>query len=458
MFKGSLGLQTRLLLLTLLVLGASLSLAGWVLDRSFRASIEAGAREQLELVVYAVMGALEEADSGLFVPADAAEGSLSRPESGLYARVRSEMGELIWRSPSADLSGVEFAPEPGELAPGDFLFFESDLLAPNRYYLSYSVIWEDRGDEVGLVFTAAADTTPFDAQIGEFRRNLWLGLAGVAFVLMLVQLIAVRVGLRPVRVMAEEVAEMEAGQRSTLGDDYPRELAGLAENLDRFVENETASRARYRNALDDLAHSLKTPLAVIRNALADEAEPDRDLLRDQLARMETSVSHQLARAVSSGPVVVGHLVGVRAVVERLSKALATAYRDRGIDVRINGSPEIAFRGDERDLLEMLGNLLENAFKYTNSRVQVVCENTGELGLAISIEDDGPGIPASQQQKVLARGERGDTALQGQGIGLSMVADLVGVYGGELRLAASALGGAAVALELPGGRLPSRAQP
>lgn len=458
-----LGLQSRLLILTLFVLGASLGLTGVVLDSSFRASNLAAAEEQLELLIYSVMGAVEEVESGLYLPEIATTGGLSQPESGLYALVQTVDGDVFWRSRSARLSDVTFAPAPGNLAPGDFRFLDGRSVNIDRFFLTYAVIWEDRNEEVELLFRAAADTEPFQAQVREFRRNLWFGLLGVAGLVMLVQVVAVRVGLKPVRVMADEVLELESGKRTALSDDYPRELTGLAENLDRFIEHETASRARHRNALDDLAHSLKTPLAVIRNALRDERTAgvvngeqalDRALLRDQLDRMETTVAHQLSRAVSSGPVVVGHLTAVRKVAERLGRALRTAYRDKSLKLDIVGSQKLKFRGDERDLMEILGNLLENAFKYTRSRVQVQVlaapASHPEAGVLLQLDDDGPGIPVEQQQQVLARGGRGDTALQGQGIGLSMVVELVSLYGGELQLGESELGGAQVKVFLPGG--------
>ena len=459
MFKP--GLQSRLLILTLLVLAVSLGLTGAVLDASFRASNLAAAEQQLELVIYSVMGAVEEAEDGLYLPDDATLGVLSQPESGRYAVVQTTDGEELWMSRSARLSDVEFAALSSSiggdrLAPGDFRFYDGRVQGLKRFFLSYAVIWEDRGEEVELLFRAAADSGPFEVQVNEFRRSLWVGMLGVALVMVLVQIVAVRVGLRPVRVMADEVAELEAGKRQSLSGDYPHELTGLANNLDRFVEHETASRARHRNALDDLAHSLKTPLAVIRNALRDPTSPDRSLLNDQLDRMETTVAHQLSRAVSSGPVVVGHLVGVRRVIERLSKALRTAYRDKGLQIDIAGSQDLKFRGDERDLMEVLGNLLENAFKYTRSRVQVRVLEPDETSVGgpsnavlIVLDDDGPGIPTDQQAQVLARGGRGDTAKQGQGIGLSVVVELVSLYGGELSLGESPLGGARVELLLPG---------
>lgn len=446
-----LGLENRLLLLTGLVLGVSLSLAGWVFDRSFRASILAGAEEQMRLVIFSVMGAVDENEQGLFVGDDASQPRLSLPASGIYAMVSTESEDPLWISPSARLSGVEFPIGFGRLGPGDFRFVDGREIGLDLFFLSYAVIWE-ASEEIELLFRVGVDSQPFVAQVQQFRRNLWIGLAAVAALLVLVQLVAVRIGLRPVRIMADEVAQMEAGTRQALSGDYPQELTGLASNLDRFVEHETASRARYRNALDDLAHSLKTPLAVLRNELADSTDVDRDLAREQLTRMETTVSHQLSRAVSSGPVVVGHLVNVHSVAQRLARALSKAYSARELQVEIAGDETVAFRGDERDLMELLGNLLENAFKYTHAMVRFDCAATTSsdgLGVRFWIDDDGPGMPPEQQPELLARGARGDTLAQGQGIGLSVVTELVSMYGGRLRLGASPQGGARVLVELPG---------
>lgn len=411
----------------------------------------------MRLVIFSVMGSVDENEQGLFVGDDSSQPRLSLPASGIYAMVATENNNLLWLSPSARLSGIEFPSGFGSLAPGDFRFIDGRDMGVDLFILSYAVIWE-ASEEVQLLFRVGVDSEPFIEQVREFRRNLWIGLAAVAGLLVLVQIVAVRVGLRPVRVMADEVAQMEAGTRASLSGDYPRELTGLAANLDRFVEHETASRARYRNALDDLAHSLKTPLAVLRNELADQTQVDRDLMREQLTRMETTVAHQLSRAVSSGPVVVGHLVNIQTVAQRLVRALEKAYSGRNLQVTVTGDDRLAFRGDERDLMELLGNLLENAFKYTNSEVRFDCAMISGGGVSFWIDDDGPGMRKEQHPELLARGARGDTLAQGQGIGLSVVTELVSLYGGRLQLQTSPLGGARVLVELPGQRQESNGQP
>jgi two-component system sensor histidine kinase PhoQ len=246
--------------------------------------------------------------------------------------------------------------------------------------------------------------------------------------------------------MAGEVRDLEEGRRERLSDGYPVELEGLAENLDRFIAHEERSRSRYRKAMEDLAHSLKTPLAVMRNELSANKQPDDELVREQLDRMENTVTHQLNRAAVTGPVVVGREVNVATLLDRLLRALQTAYSERAIAVDRAVPEDLTVRADERDLMEMLGNLLENAFKYTSTRIRVSGEK--QDGLTLVIEDDGPGIEAELREQVLNRGTRADEIQPGQGIGLAMVQELVAAYQGRLAIGDSRLGGASVALMLP----------
>jgi len=441
------GIQTRLLILTTVVLGTFLTLAGIVLDRSFKASVITGAEEQLRIVVYSLMGAVQDDDRRLQFNGALPEPRLSQPESGLYAQVVARHGLAPWHSPSAITTSVIFPDVAQTLAPGEFLFQESSTDKESstdveRFYLSYAVIWGDAEDAV-LTFTVGTDQQPFLAEIQGFRRNLYVGLGAVTVFFIVAQWLAVRLGLRPLRTMASEVRELEEGARESLSADYPRELEGLAENLDRFIAHEERSRSRYRKAMEDLAHSLKTPLAVIRNALSEGAAAQQDLVFEQLDRMETTVTHQLSRAAVSGPVIVGRSVNVCELVQRLLRALDKAYAGRGISTENLLPPDLNVRLDERDLMEMLGNLLENAFKYTRSKIIVRAVSAEPLN--IEIADDGPGIELELRSQVLNRGTRADVLQPGQGIGLAMVQDLIAAYEGQLEIGDSELGGASIRL-------------
>ena len=442
------GIQFRLATVTTLVLIGILTLAGWILDRSFRASTLAGVEEQLRLVIYSLMGVAHADALGIRVD-ELSEPRLSQPESGLYAAVWEPGTGREWRSPSALTTNVDKGPVEAVL--GEFRFSETNAGGVPRFMLSYLVIWDD-ADESQLIFQVAADQAPTLAMIGSFRRSLAWGLALVILLVIGAQILAIRWGLRPLRVMAEEVRALEEGRREGLSDNYPKELTGLRQNLARFIAHEHRRRTRYRHALEDLAHSLKTPLAVVRNALGGslpaDGEPhgERGLIAEQLDRMEGVVTHQLSRATVAGPVVVSRPVDIARLAERLIRALKTAYSDRGLAVEVRLPPALSVRGDERDLMDIFGNLLENAFKYTRSKVRI----SGKSGAmaVMRIEDDGPGVDAAIRDDILNRGARGDQVQPGQGIGLSVVSELIQLYGGAFKIGASPLGGASIEVRLP----------
>ena len=448
--KGALarvvGLQARLLLITALVLGTCLGAVGWVLDRSFKAAVRAGAEEQLRAVAYGLLSAAEERGDRLAFRAELGEPRLAQPDSGLYAYVESADGVVIWRSPSVVASAgdiAERAPLGRRPAPGESVFGAADSSA-SRFVLAYTVFWESVGTE--MTFWVLADRSPFRRQILEFRRYTTIGLASAAAIFVVIQLAALRWGLSPVRRMAGRVQGLEAGTRGDIGDDYPRELSGLARNLNRFIAYEKANRDRYRRAMDDLAHSLKTPLAVLKNAMREMNGADAGVIRDQLERMETTVTHQLSRAAAVRTIMPTEAVRVIDVAARIARALDRAYAEKGVVIEIVDS-NLAVRVDERDLLEMLGNLMENAFKYTRSRVRISARATRGRGEVV-IEDDGEGIAPANRELVLRRGARADTASAGQGIGLAVTVELAAAYEGRLEVEDSVLGGALVRLELP----------
>ena len=450
---GKLGLQSRLVLIAMLVLGAGLGAVGWGLNRSFESAVFAGAEDRLRAVVYSLLGAARERDDRLTFD-ELGEPRLSQAGSGMYAYVDTSIGEVVWRSPSVEtLSGSQVAVQPAlarRPAPGEFRFdwAQVDPHEP-RFVMAYSVFWEPLDAE--MTIWVLLDRHPYALRIAMFRRNAAAGLAAAAAVFVAIQLAALRWGLRPVRAMARRVRDLEGGARGDIGDDYPRELSGLARNLNHFIANEKANRDRYRRAMDDLAHSLKTPLAVLKNAILELSRPQAELFDDQLDRMQTTVSHQLARAAATPAVLPAANVAVVPVARRIAQALERAYQDRHLAVELPGTDtptsQLAVQVDERDLFEMLGNLIENAFKYTRTRVRIDAQATA-AGITASIEDDGDGIAAEQRELVVRRGARADTATAGQGIGLAVVAELAALYQGRLTIGDSELGGAAMRLELP----------
>jgi two-component system sensor histidine kinase PhoQ len=257
--------------------------------------------------------------------------------------------------------------------------------------------------------------------------------------------------LLPLKRLERQVREVEAGERVSLTGRYPSELVGLAANLNTLIDTERRRLARYRNTLDDLAHSLKTPLAAMRTLLA-ELKPRSDVPQlnafgRELERMEQRVSYQLRRARASGATGFGtEPVPVGPIVEDLQQTLDKVYRDKRVTCERHIAPGAAFRGDPGDLTEILGNLMDNAYKYCRARVRVAAESTADR-LIITIGDDGRGISAEFAATLFQRGKRADESVPGQGIGLAVVRETVELYRGTLDVGRSELGGAELRIEL-----------
>lgn len=435
-------LAARLLLASALLLPLFLGVSGWYLERSHRLGIEAGQQERLYLQVLALL-AQAEFDAGLSLPGQLVEPRLDQPNSGLYAFVTDAQGQLLWASPSAvSLDPAEiFASIPHLAAGSRYSAISNGLL-----HLSLQVLWEaDAELDVPLRFTVVETTAPIEAQVGQHRRYLLFWLGGSAVLLLACQVAILVWGLRPLRELAADIARVESGAAGALQRSYPREVQALTDNLNALLVSEQLRRERARQTLSDLAHSLKTPLAVIRNASPEDADYGL-LVREQSDRMEQIVSYQLQRASSAGHRLL-QTVAVDPVLQRLRASLLKVYAGRELTIELQVAPGCRFRGDERDLLEILGNLLDNACKYGRSRVRVRVSASGGGGpaLQIAVEDDGPGIPEQLRDVIVRRGVRADSRREGQGLGLSVAVDIAASYRGSLSIEPSELGGARLCL-------------
>lgn len=446
------GLQARLLAMTTVVLTCCLGVVALLLDESYRQAVLRGAEDQLRAVANGLLGAAVERGDRL-VFAELGEQRLSQPDSGLYAYVDAAGAGVIWQSPTILVAATGIADDPpiARPAPGEWRFDAVQTAGdPRRFVYAYTVVWEALND-MELTFWVLADQRPYLRQLSAFRQDIvvWLGVAAAVFVA--IQFAALRWGLAPVRRMADRIRGLESGKRRNIGDDYPRELSGLAGNLNRFIAHERANRDRYRRAMDDLAHSLKTPLAVLKNAVRHDggraADEGACVLSEQIERMESTVGHQLSRAAAVPAALPLVRVSVMGTAERIVRAVERAYADKQVTTELVTSGS-SVRVDERDLMEMLGNLVENAFKYTRSRVRLSVRDVA-TGVEAWVEDDGDGIAPAQRKAVLERGARADTKNPGQGIGLAVVVEIATAYEGGLAIDASDLGGARLRLRLPG---------
>ena len=433
-------LHSRLLLTASLVLAGFLGATGLALDKAFRVSAEAAMQDRLQSHIYALLAAADEDDNGRMVPPqELPEPRFSKPDSGLYAVITNHDGKSLWHSTSLTGHDTGIA---AQQSPGERSFSRLTRADMQLYTLAFGVAWEDyAGVEAQYTFTVAEDTTVFQVEIDSFRSTLWRWLGGMALVLLLAQGIILRWGLRPLRTVTADLQQIEKGHADRLNGHYPSELTGLTSSLNSLIEHSKAVQVRYRNSLDDLAHSLKTPLAILQSSHADNSDASHALVNEQVERMDEIISHQLQRAAVSGRTTLAKPVPVGRVVDRLVRSLDKVYREKQVTVDLELDPAATFTGDKADLTEILGNLLENAYKYCRSAVRVCVKRDEQVGsIGISIEDDGPGIAAEQVDTVLQRGTRMDESMPGQGIGLSMANEIITVYDGQLVIAASPLGG------------------
>jgi two-component system sensor histidine kinase PhoQ len=286
----------------------------------------------------------------------------------------------------------------------------------------------------------------FDKQIYLYRVTLWGWLLAMAMLLLVSQALILRWGLSPLRQVGNELNRIETGEQEQIQQSYPQEIERLTSNINTLLHQERNQKTRYRNALGDLAHSLKTPLAVLQSGLSDDSDKRYASMQQQITRMNTIVEYQLQRAATAGSSSIGKSVNVRAVIERIVESLQKVYRDKSIKLKITVDEELVFKGDEGDLMEILGNLLDNAFKWTNKNIEVVAKQQDKK-LTLHIMDDGPGIKPGDVESILQRGTRADQSVEGHGIGLSIVRNIVAAYQGEMIVDKSELGGAEIRIIL-----------
>ena len=436
----------RLLLASVVTLPLFLGITGYSIDRAHSRSLLDAQRSQLQLQFYGILGVMEWTNTQAISVERLREPRFWQFRSGLYAFIHSSNGVLQWQSSSAN--SMEFLRDAyTRTPPGEEVFDEFSARGEDYFRYSYHVIWEDENSvEFPLIFTLFFNQDAYKGELLSFRKNiaLWLGIAGI--LLLTIQLLVLRWGLAPMGRLARELHDLESGSRQNLSQHYPKELTGITRNLNRLLEKEQQQRERYRNTLADLAHSLKTPLSVLRLSSSEQHDAVVD---EQLAKMEDIISYQLQRAVSTGPRTLGSKTILQPLLKRLLNSLDKVYRDKSLQFQLECASDIALAVDEQDLMELMGNLLDNACKAARSRVSVSAVAIEGNSVEICVDDDGPGFEQDKAETLMQRGHRGDQYGSGQGLGLSVVADIVQSYKAQLTVEKSPHKGARLCLRLPG---------
>ena len=439
-------LNTRITLSAAVMLSIFVVLSAFALERAFRDSARNAREERLLAQIYLLMAAAEVSPSGaLRIAGQSTEPRLDLPESGLYAAIVNGKGSTVWQSRSA--LGLDL-PQAMTLPAGEQSFREITLAGKHYLAKSYGINWNTDNGSYPFTFRVMEDTRAFEEQLNIYRHSLWTWLGVLAVLLLASQWSTLRWGLAPLRKVSNELNRLEAGEQQEITGHYPSEVQRLTDNLNAVLLHERKQQQRYRDALADLAHSLKTPLALMRGVARGSSLPEAQSVEEQVDQMDRIISYHLQRAAASGRSTLSAPVELESLINRIIAALKKVYSTKQLELTAEIDSNARFRGDVGDLTEILGNLLDNACKWAHHSVRISARSSDGL-LRLRIEDDGPGISSNDAKRVFARGARTDEKVPGHGIGLAVVREIVDAYGGTASIGSSELGGACVQLQLPG---------
>ena len=413
------------------------------LQKAFSLALQESIEQRLASDITTLISAARVEHGHLQMPDLLPDERYNLPSVGLLGYIFDREGRLVWRSrattdrhinyqPRYDGHGNEFArirQDNGD----EFFVYDVEVKLLGGRSAAFSIV-------------ALQPVREYQHTLDGLREKLYLGFGAALLALMVLLWAGLTWGLRSLRRLSHELDEVESGAREGLSREHPRELLRLTGSLNRLLHSEREQRQRYRDSLDDLAHSLKTPLAVLQGVGesmgrgSGEREQAR-VLQSQIERMSQQIDYQLQRASLRKSGLVRHQVRLAPVLDSLCSTLDKVYRDKRVAVTLNVAPQARVPIEEGALLELLGNLLENAYRLCLEQVRVSFE-TSPGQQVLCIEDDGPGVPADQRERILQRGERLDRQHPGQGIGLAVVKDIIDSFDGRLTLEDSPLGGAA----------------
>ena len=315
----------------------------------------------------------------------------------------------------------------------------------------------DLGSDGKFLVGVAGDASEIFDETRSFDYYLRGTFTALGIVLLLTTNFQVRFGLAPLKRISESIADIRSGRAERLEGEFPVEIAPLARETNALIDANREIVERARTHVGNLAHAIKTPLSVIVNeAGAHGADPFANKVMEQADVMRDQVAHHLQRArIAARVTIVGTVTEVAPALEALQRTMEKIHRDRGIVIEVKADPKAKFRGEQQDLEEMAGNLVDNACKWASSRVFIdaLVERPAEPGAAptlrILVDDDGRGLSAAERAKVSRRGQRLDESKPGSGLGLSIVTELAALYGGSLALGNAPIGGLRAELVLPG---------
>ncbi len=442
-------IAARLFIVASLVLATFVVLTSLAVRHSVHQRAEDALFSKMQGMIYGILGAAELTDNTHLRVSEAQlpEQRLLSPVTGIYAEVRDAGNNIVWSSRSS----VNSIPAITNASVGDWNYVHTNTGSDEEVRaLQFQAIYvAPSGAEPRFTIQVVEDAVVFAGNLARFDRNLSAILALAALALLLVLASILAWGLKPLRDIGRNLKLIESGTREQLDTNLPHELQPLASSINTLLLSERNRQARYRNVMDDLAHSLKTPLSVLSNiSTAGIKQTDNPIISDQTERMQSIISYHLHRAQTGNRKVLAAPLSPKPTTRRLAASLKKIYsseNNAAVNFKIDINPDFQLRIDESDLFEMLGNVMENACKYGATTVSVsATTNDGKRRLIVA--DNGPGFPADEIEELSVRGRRADSKQEGQGLGLALTAELVESYGGTLQLSNANNGGAEVIME------------
>ncbi|MFT4747763.1 MAG: two-component system sensor histidine kinase PhoQ [Congregibacter sp.] len=438
----NLSLRLRSFAAAVLALLIFIPLTAVTLEQAFNGSLSQSMLQQLRVQSLTLISEFELDSTGsqAQMPEQLYNDQFNIPGSGLYAFIQSHDG-MLWQS----LSTLNWQQQPKFVAPdiGAEVFIEDFSIQNNYFLYAYTAEFESSKGYQPVSFYILQDKQVFNTEKSKFANTLWNWLGLIALLLLILLLVSLNAALLPISRLNKQIRQAESGQLKRIDQRYPPELEKLKNSINNLLDTEKLQRSRYKNSLSDLAHSLKTPLAVLAGTagLPEQA-------KEPISQINLQIQRQLKRAVAGTTSTFEQAVPIEPVVGKLFNAMHKVYADKKLTLTHDiQQHELGFNGDITDLMEILGNVIDNACKAAFKQVTVtVLANVNKL--LIHIEDDGPGIPKDKRDQLLERGTRLDSYKEGQGIGMAVVADLVSAYQGQLEIKQSDLGGAKLTLIFP----------
>ncbi|WP_310620723.1 ATP-binding protein [Flexibacterium corallicola] len=449
--KLPISLAWRLVLVAGAWASMALFVAGWILVGLFENAGVQALDERLDVHMTSIVRSIAQNPQGsLKEPSNLGEARFQLPLSGWYWSIRDKTasGTILFDSPS--LFGDTLSLPPARRGEAKARFIKGPSGQELRL-LERKINFPERGD---LVIAVAGSTRELGESTASFAKQaaLTLGVLGLGLIGAIV--LQVRFGLLPVTRLKASLSAVRRGSSQNIDEDMPKELKPLAVELNALIRSNEQIVEHARTQVGNLAHGLKTPLAVIANEARTSKGPFADHVEKQAELMRTQITTYLERArMAAQRRVIGVSTPVEPVVSRLTNAMEKIYRHKDLEFSVHIESALLFRGESADLEEILGNLLDNACKWCAHRVTVSAQkSTSQNGeremFEISVADDGPGLSEEQRKKALKRGQRLDETTPGTGLGLSIVSDLTSIYGGSVELERSELGGLYVRIFLP----------